>query len=87
MQTARTLALLLASGAVAPLQCPARRPVELRHEESPEEALWLLSERFGSSQSVVARRATLEFLIERYPTSRYAERARIALETQPDAGR
>lgn len=74
---------LLAS--VAPLQCPSREAPTLAREESPSEALWLLSERFDRAHDDSARRATLTFLIERYPSSRYAERARLSLSSG-DAG-
>lgn len=64
---------------IAPLQCPSREAPTLAREESPAEALWLLSERFDRAHDDGARRATLAFLVERYPASRYAERARVAL--------
>jgi hypothetical protein len=73
---------LLAS--LAPLQCPSREVPTLAREESPAEALWQLAERFDGAHDTPARRATLSFLIERYPASRYAERARVAL-TSGDA--
>ncbi|MBX3274466.1 MAG: hypothetical protein KF729_29645 [Sandaracinaceae bacterium] len=72
-------ALALALGlALAPLQCgtSARGP---DFEDSPGQALWELSERFESEGDEAARRRTLEHLIERYPSSRFAERARVAL--------
>lgn len=86
MSAARAALALALLGATAPLQCPARRPTELRHEEGPEEALWLLAERFGAEGAQESRTRTLRFLIERYPTSRYAERARLALEATNDGG-
>lgn len=78
----RAVVALWALAAIAPLQCPSRAPPSLAREESPGDALWQLAERFGSQGDETARRATLTFLIERYPTSRQAERARIALGTQ-----
>jgi hypothetical protein len=68
------IALLL-----APLQCgrpPSEHPY---YEDSPAEALWDLSERFQADGDEAGRRRTLEYLIERYPSSRFAERARVTL--------
>lgn len=73
--------------AVAPLQCPTPRPFEQRREESPAEALWLLAERFQLEQQPVAQRRSLQFLIERYPSTRFAARARTMLETSPENDR
>ncbi len=64
---------------LAPLQCgrpPSDHP-EL--EDSPAEALWDLSDRFHEAGDEAGRRRTLEYLIERYPSSRFAERARVTL--------
>lgn len=78
----RAAAVALALLGSAPLQCPSRAPPELAREESPAEALWGLAERFGAGDPR-AREATLRYLVERYPSSRFAERARLALA---DAG-
>lgn len=67
--------------ALAPLQCPSPRRPENAREESPGEALWALAERFAAEGDGAARRATLSFLVERYPASRFAMRARDALST------
>ncbi len=77
-----TLALsLLALGyALAPMQCASARPYEQRREESPGESLWLLAERFDAQHNAEARDETLRFLVQHAPGSRYAARARIALE-------
>jgi hypothetical protein len=64
---------------LAPLQCghaPADHP---QFEDSPSEALWDLSERFHAAGDENGRHRTLQYLIERYPSSRYAERARVTL--------
>lgn len=74
------VALSLALGS-APIQCASRHPPELAHEDSPPESLWNLSERFAAQHNPAAQRATLEYLVERYPSSRFAERARTALQT------
>ena len=70
------LALLLA----APLQCPARATPELARDERPDDALWTLSERFAREGDESARRTTLRYLMERYPSSRYSVRAALALD-------
>ena len=49
-------------------------------EDSPPSALWDLAERFRQAGDAEARRDTLRFLVERYPSSRYAHRAERALE-------
>ncbi|MEZ4405742.1 MAG: hypothetical protein R3A52_04485 [Polyangiales bacterium] len=71
------LALMLA---LAPLQCPSRRPPDLAREETPGEALWAL-ERFAAAGDVASQRETLRFLVERYPSSRFAPRAGTRSET------
>ncbi|HJL01440.1 MAG TPA: hypothetical protein RMH85_08595 [Polyangiaceae bacterium LLY-WYZ-15_(1-7)] len=80
------LALVAALG-TAPFQCASDPDPERRLEDTPAEALWLLAERFREEGDAEARRTTLEQLVERYPTSREAERARLALdgrEVAPD---
>lgn len=76
-------AALLAVLAAAPLQCPSRQTAASSREESPPEALWDLAERFAAQGDPRAARSTRRFLVERYPASRFAERARLALA---DAG-
>ena len=75
----RALAGFLCLAALAPLQCPSTPPPERAREESPAEALWQLAERFAADGDGAARRATLHYLVERYPSSRFAARARLAL--------
>jgi len=65
--------------ALAPLQCPSPQHPAAAREESPADALWLLANQFGAENNLPARERSLRFLIERYPSSRYAERARIVL--------
>jgi TolA-binding protein len=70
-------AALLALGIMlgAPYQC-ATEPNERPTEDTAPQALWMLAERFASENNPSARETTLKQLIERYPSSRYAERAR-----------
>lgn len=80
------LALLLAGSIyLAPLQCGGTPDPDRRLEDSPEEALMDLAERFRAQGDEAARTRTLEYLIERYPSSREAERARIELGTDREA--
>ena len=74
----RPMALLALLG--APLQCPSRASPAMTREDRPDDALWSLSERFGHDGNEAARRATLRYLIERYPTSRFSDRAVLALD-------
>ena len=76
-------AAMLAVLAAAPLQCPSRQTAAAAREESPPEALWDLAERFAAQGDPRAAGATRAYLIERYPASRFAERARLA---RADAG-
>ncbi len=64
----------------APFQCATREDPDLRVDDTPAEALWGLSERFRAEGNDAARRTTLEELVERYPASREAHRARMVLE-------
>lgn len=77
--------------ALAPMQCASRRSYELRREETPAEALWTLAERFDAQRNRDARDETLRFLVQHAPGSRFAARARVALETHemppPDPSR
>lgn len=75
------LMLLWSLGALAPMQCASPRPYEQRREETPAEALWTLAERFDAQHNRDARDETLRFLLQHAPGSRYAARARVALES------
>lgn len=77
-------ALLVALAlALAPMQCGAPARDRPEWEDSPAEALWDLSERFAADGDEAGRTRTLEYLIERYPSSRFSERARVALGREP----
>jgi len=77
----RAVLLLSAALAVtAPFQCASDPDPERAMEDSAPGALWELSERFAERGDEAARRTTLEHLVERYPSSRYAQRARLVLE-------
>ncbi len=61
--------------ATAPYQCATDtndRPLE----DTAPQALWILAERFESERNQSAKETTLRQIIDEYPTSRYAQRAR-----------
>lgn len=77
------IALRLALGLVlglAPFQCASDPDPSRRLEDTPAEALWSLAERFRAQGDEDARRVALAELVERYPTSAEAQRARLVLE-------
>jgi hypothetical protein len=74
------LLVCLAALGQAPLQCGSEPDHSLRRNETPDEALYGLAEKFKAQGNEAAWRDTLEYLVERYPNSRYATRARQDLE-------
>lgn len=62
--------------AAAPLQCPHENDAAHCWDDAPGDGLWDLAQRFRDQQDEAAARRTLAFLIERYPSSRYAPAAR-----------
>ncbi len=73
-------ALLLAASVSAPVQCGSKPRPDLRTEEEPAEALYKLADRFAAQGDQKARIDTLRFIVERYPTSRFAQAAKLDLE-------
>jgi hypothetical protein len=71
--------------AFAPLQCPSPEHPAHAREETPGDALWALANQFAAENNPDAHDRTLRFLVDRYPGSRQAERARIVL-SGGDAG-
>jgi len=73
---------------LAPIQCGHTADAELREDETPGDALWQLAQRFHAAHDEAAARRTLEFLVERYPASRWVPAARDELARGPtwDAG-
>jgi hypothetical protein len=59
----------------APYQC-GTEPNDRPREDSAPQALWMLAEKFEQEGNAGARETTLRQLVEVYPSSRYAERAR-----------
>ena len=69
----------------------AHPEAELREDETPGDALWQLAQKFHDEHTTSRpRRRTLEYLVERYPASRWhvarAGRARAARRRGADAG-
>jgi hypothetical protein len=61
---------------VAPFQCQSEPDPAKALEETPGEALYELAEQFKARGDDDAWRDTLKYLIERYPSSRFAASAR-----------
>lgn len=75
--------LLLAAFAQAPLQCSHEEDPALRKYETPPDALYDLAQRFKGKGESAAYRETLQYLIERYPSSRFTVRAKEELGSAP----
>lgn len=71
---------IITAAANAPLQCGSDPDPRRRMEEDPSEVLYQLAERFKESGDREARAATLKYLVERYPSTRFAHMARQDLE-------
>jgi hypothetical protein len=76
--------LALVSG--APLQCGHTPDAELQEDETPGDALWALAQRFHDTHDVPAERATLRYLVEHYPASRWVPHARESLAALGEDG-
>ncbi len=77
------LALLAASSSLAPIQCGSEASAERAYEETPGEALYMLASQFKEAGDEQGWKRTLEYLIARYPSSRFAVTAKQDLR---DAG-
>lgn len=71
----KAAALALCTALLAPYQCATSKN-ERPMEDTAPKALWLLSDRFQKEGDDNARKVTLHQIVEQYPGSRYAERAR-----------
>jgi hypothetical protein len=72
--------LLAASLSFAPFQCEKEIDPSKAREESPGEALYGLAEQFKADGDEAARVRTLEYIVARYPKSRFAIMAQDDLE-------
>lgn len=91
----RAVPILLLSALLghAPLQCGSEPDPSKALEETPGEAIYKLAHEFRAQGDEAAWAATLQFLIENYPSSRFAEMAKVDLDeagiarpTSPGAG-
>jgi hypothetical protein len=73
--------LLGSSASIAPFQCASQVDPDKRREEEPGEALYGLAEQFKAKGATGARVETLRYIVKRYPTSRFAQAARLDLES------
>ncbi len=62
--------------ALAPVQCGHAPDPNERREDTPGDALWQLAQKFHAEHDDAAERRTLQYLVERYPSSRWAPAAR-----------
>ena len=69
------VALAVALALAAPYQCASNDPARPVEDSAPE-ALWILAERFKAENNAAARETTLRQIVDAYPSSRYAQRAR-----------
>lgn len=75
--------VLSASLSGAPFQCASDADPANAIEETPGEALYQLAEEFKKGGDDAAWRETLQYLIARYPASRFAEAAQRDLAEAP----
>jgi hypothetical protein len=60
----------------APMQCGHTPDAELQEDETPGDALWGLAQKFKAASDTAGEKRTLEYLIERYPASRWVSPAK-----------
>jgi outer membrane protein assembly factor BamD (BamD/ComL family) len=70
----------------APLQCSHAPDPSLRREDTAGDALWSLAQDFRAKHEDAAARETLKYLLDRYPSSRYAPAAREQLGEGGEGG-
>jgi hypothetical protein len=80
IQTIFAAVIFLLSLGSAPVQCARDPAPERAIEEQPGEALYELAEQFRERGETKARKDTLAYLVERYPSSRFAARAKQELD-------
>lgn len=77
---------LLLSVALAPAQCSGKPDPDMRREDTAGDGLWSLAEDFKAKGNDEAYRATLRFLVTRYPGHRRVPKARDELQGSENAG-
>ncbi len=66
----------VALASLAPVQCGHTPDAELREDETPGDALWAVAKKLHDAGDLAGERRTLEYLVERYPVSRWVGPAR-----------
>jgi len=79
-------AVAVAMMSLAPIQCGHTPDAELREDETPGDALWALAQRFKNAHDTAGERQTLQYLVERYPASRWIGPAKDELAQLGGAG-
>jgi outer membrane protein assembly factor BamD (BamD/ComL family) len=80
VQTIFIAAFFLLCTGSAPVQCARDPDPDRAIEEEPGEALYGLAEQFRERGDTKARKDTLAYLVQRYPSSRFAARAKQELD-------
>ena len=75
--------LLLAASASAPYQCASRPGPERRLEVEPAEALYDLAQKFKAEGNTKAQAETLQYIVDKFPASRFAVAAKQELGDVP----
>jgi outer membrane protein assembly factor BamD (BamD/ComL family) len=75
-------ACLTILSSLAPMQCAHSPDPNERRDDSPGDALWGLAADFRAHNDETSARATLKYLVERYPSSRHAEEAKSELGSE-----
>ncbi len=70
------LVLVALAVSVAPMQCKHEPDAAHCWDDAPGDGLWDLATRFRETHDDAAARRTLELLVARYPSSRWAPAAR-----------
>ena len=70
------LVVALCALVAAPIQCGHTSDASLREDETPGDALWALAAQFRDAHDESAEKKTLQYLVSRYPLSRWVPAAR-----------
>jgi outer membrane protein assembly factor BamD (BamD/ComL family) len=74
-----------ASLSLAPFQCSRDPDPNMRREDTAGDALWALAQDFRAKHNEQAARDTLNYLVLKYPSSRYAPAAKEELGQGSDS--
>jgi TolA-binding protein len=76
IRTALASAVVVSMLGNAPMQCSRSPDPDNRREDTAGDALWDLAEDFRAKGNEEARKQTLRFLVEKYPSNRHVPAAR-----------